>query len=171
MVKNPPRPNSHLDSSMQQAYRCRHKWFPKERQKNSQFSVRRNHLVFQSRNLWSKGESWLAFTPVLISCCQMRRCVSLRLKARLEPEKNHEDQPGAIAEVAKMVPTFLGSTEYRINGRATKTGRRGSSGDGFCLFRSYFFAIGKEEAAAVLHCCCLFWKLWKLVVGAKCQAL
>ena len=105
---------------MQQAYRCRRKWFPKERQKNSQFSVRRNHLVFQSRNLWSKGESWLAFTPVLISCCQMRRCVSLRLKARLELEKNHEDQPGAIAEVAKMVPTFLGSTEYRINGRATK---------------------------------------------------
>ena len=144
---------------------------PKGTPKNSQFSVRRNHLVFQSRNLWSKGESWLAFTPVLISCCQMRRCVSLRLKARLEPEKNHEDQPGAIAEVAKMVPTFLGSTEYRINGRATKTGRRGSSGDGFCLFRSYFFAIGKEEAAAVLHCCCLFWKLWKLVVGAKCQAL
>lgn len=37
MVKNPPRPNSHLDSSMQQAYRCRRKWFPKERQKIANF--------------------------------------------------------------------------------------------------------------------------------------
>ena len=81
----------------------------------------------------------------------MRRCVSLRLKARLELEQNHEDQPGAIAEVAKMVPTFLGSTEYRINGRATKTGRRGSSGDGFCLFLLLLFCNWKGERS---DACC-----------------
>ena len=50
----------------------------------------------------------------------MRRCVSLRLKARLEPEK----PSGAIAVVAKMVPPFFGSTEYRINGRR-RSRRRG----------------------------------------------
>ena len=72
----------------------------------------------------------------------MRRCVSLRLKARLEPEK----PSGAIAVVAKMVPTFFGSTEYGINGRR-RSGRRGATV--FVYSDSYFFAIGKEKELGV----------------------